>query len=665
MRNIFTLVFSLFVAGIVFGQAERMVLLEEFTNASCPPCASQNPAFNELIDQNRDRVVPIKWQTPFPGFDPMNQHHPEEVDAHLGRYGSVYPAFGGVPTAFIDGVLPGFNFANGQGAWGTPQTGYRGGPYGYNQAVIDFAASQTAPVEIQLDHNIFAQNDSVQVSMQVVNVSSNTISGNLKVHMILMERDIIFECGPPGSTNEFEFHDIARRKLTGLTGMTVDNIPPGDTLQLDMSFPVPAYIYTQDQMYVSGYLQDWTSLEVFNAAVSYPKPLDYLKDVSFGNRPSSNDALCEESFNPAALVENLGQDTVQNMSISYSFNGNTVTKDFDNMNLAPASVYVAEFDETTHPGGGLPIIYEIVSIDGSASDGNRFNDLDCEPFVAKKAASPDFEEGDESFDRDIVGEAPVNFNVNGEYTGAFVVADQEFLGSVGSAGFRSSQGVLVDFYNWPTDQFEQRAEMVYLLRQDFSNIENINLSFHYFKAFRSSNPSYSDSLLLQASTDCGVTWETIWSISGSSWATASGTDDFATPRFSSSWEEQVISLESLSGEPDVTLKMVAVNGGGNTLVLDELILEGEESVNTQIALANQVRLWPNPVQNEAVQISLPTGLKVNAFRVYDLSGRVIDQQEFSNFQTDRMSWMPRYAGAFIMELDTNEGRVSKRIMVIE
>lgn len=661
MSNIFTLVFTLCLTGLLTAQADRLVLLEEFTNASCPPCASQNPAYNALVDQNRNKVVSIKWQTAFPGFDPMNQHNADDVDVHYRKYATVYPDFGGVPTTFLDGELPPRNYGNGAGAWG----GYLGGPYGYTQAVIDFAAAQPAPVAIDVDHNLIAGNDSVEVSMQVVNVSANTISGDLKVHIILMEKDIIFPCGPPGSTNEFDFYDVARRKLTGLRGMSVNDMAPGDTIQIDMIYAIPGYIYNKEEVYIAGYLQDWNTLEVFNAAKDYPKPLSSFKDVSLANRATSNDALCDESYTPAALVQNTGLDTVQSISLEYDFNGTTISKDFSDMNLAPGSVYVAEFDQITHPGGGEPITFEILNIDGASSDGNRFNDVGCEPFVAKKASAPAFTELEEEFDDDPVGEGPNNFNVNGEYLRAFVVADQDYIGSPGSAGYRSQNAVLVDFHGWPTDQGEQRAEMVHLFRQDFSNVENSMMTFRYFKAFRRTNPTYSDSLLLQASYDCGLTWETIWSVSGASWATGDASDDFTTPRFSSSWEEAEVSLEALEGQSDITLKFVAVNGGGNTLMLDNIVIEGEESVSNQNPLADQIKLWPNPASLQPMQISLPQDLQVNALRIYDLSGKMVDQQQFSTTQIGRMSWTPVQAGAFIMELDTNEGRISKRVMVIE
>ena len=74
MKKAFTIYcLALFVFGLTTNaQTTRLVLAEEFTQASCPPCASQNPAFNNILNTNGTKVVAIKYQTSWPGVDPMN-----------------------------------------------------------------------------------------------------------------------------------------------------------------------------------------------------------------------------------------------------------------------------------------------------------------------------------------------------------------------------------------------------------------------------------------------------------------------------------------------------------------------------------------------------------------------------------------------------------------
>lgn len=52
--------------GAVHAQ-QRLVLVEHFTQASCGPCASQNPALKAVLDANQGKVVALKYQTSWPG----------------------------------------------------------------------------------------------------------------------------------------------------------------------------------------------------------------------------------------------------------------------------------------------------------------------------------------------------------------------------------------------------------------------------------------------------------------------------------------------------------------------------------------------------------------------------------------------------------------------
>lgn len=43
----------------VFAQTPRKYIVEEGTNASCGPCASQNPRFKIWLESRKDVVIPV------------------------------------------------------------------------------------------------------------------------------------------------------------------------------------------------------------------------------------------------------------------------------------------------------------------------------------------------------------------------------------------------------------------------------------------------------------------------------------------------------------------------------------------------------------------------------------------------------------------------------
>ena len=82
-----------------FAQSQRLVLVEAFSQASCGPCAAQNPALNAaLTAAGTNKVVSVKYQTDWPGVDPMNAQNPAEVDTRVAYYNVT-----GVPSRRLDG----------------------------------------------------------------------------------------------------------------------------------------------------------------------------------------------------------------------------------------------------------------------------------------------------------------------------------------------------------------------------------------------------------------------------------------------------------------------------------------------------------------------------------------------------------------------------------
>ena len=79
---------------------QRLILVEEFTNASCGPCAASNPSFETLMNANTTKVVPVKIHTSFPGYDPFYSANPTQ---NQGR--SVYYSITSVPNARMDGEI--------------------------------------------------------------------------------------------------------------------------------------------------------------------------------------------------------------------------------------------------------------------------------------------------------------------------------------------------------------------------------------------------------------------------------------------------------------------------------------------------------------------------------------------------------------------------------
>jgi hypothetical protein len=85
----------------------RKVVVEEFTNTSCGPCAAANPNFHAYLNTNIDKVIPIIFHTDWPGNnDPFNLYNAAMVTYRLR---TIYASYNiqGVPHAIVSGLTQG------------------------------------------------------------------------------------------------------------------------------------------------------------------------------------------------------------------------------------------------------------------------------------------------------------------------------------------------------------------------------------------------------------------------------------------------------------------------------------------------------------------------------------------------------------------------------
>ena len=63
MKQILLSFLFIISAASMYAQSVRTVLMEEFTQASCPPCEATTPVLNALMNANVDKVTQIRYQT--------------------------------------------------------------------------------------------------------------------------------------------------------------------------------------------------------------------------------------------------------------------------------------------------------------------------------------------------------------------------------------------------------------------------------------------------------------------------------------------------------------------------------------------------------------------------------------------------------------------------
>jgi thiol-disulfide isomerase/thioredoxin len=300
--------FTLFAIGLIAtltsnlsAQSQRFVLSEEFTQASCGPCAAQNPAFNALLQENGDKIISIKYQTSWPGVDPMNADNPAEVQNRVDLYG-----VNGVPMATVDGTL--IPFCSGS---------YEGSPSCLSQTDIDAAYENPSSFDITVD---------AAVSNGILNVTTDLnctqdASGNLKLYVVLIEKVIDWGTAP-GSNGEVVFYNVMKKFLPNTTGIDIsDTWTNGESNSYAETLDLNEInVYDMDQLAVVAFIQDMSTKEILQAGAQLSNYSNSASAVYFSGFPQ---AICpsQQTLTPSLRIQNEGNNELTSAIITYSING--------------------------------------------------------------------------------------------------------------------------------------------------------------------------------------------------------------------------------------------------------------------------------------------------------------------------------------------------------
>ncbi|MEO8209768.1 MAG: T9SS type A sorting domain-containing protein [bacterium] len=200
MKKIITFSFLLtfFVNSYSISQ-DKKVLFEEFTNASCAPCALNNPALKAYIDSKGDTIVAVKYHTNFPGFDPMYNHNPSQVEQRRTGY---YSDVNAVPWLKGDGdmfpdVWP-FTLANFDAAFNT------------RKAITPLLTMSVTDERIA--------GDSIKATIYI-HIPQDLNAGNYKLRIMAVEKVIVYP-SPPGNNGESIFEYVFRKGYPDMQGIS-------------------------------------------------------------------------------------------------------------------------------------------------------------------------------------------------------------------------------------------------------------------------------------------------------------------------------------------------------------------------------------------------------------------------------------------------------------
>lgn len=280
----------------VSAQNERILLFECFTNTSCGPCASQNPALDALINANADRVAAIKYHMNWPGDnDPMYLHNTVDNNARK----SVYEV-NSVPHTVVDGIR------------------YANLPGNLNQNMVNNWLNIESPFEMRLSYEV--DDAANTITVHVMGRASQAVAGNVRLYVGVIEREIHYNT-PPGSNGERDFYSVMKKLLPSASGTFIGDVEAGGYFAYTFSWEL-ANVYNNDQLDAIAWIQNTNTKEVYQACKSSENIVPfYANEAMLSNINNVKGTNCSGEAEPKVLLSNNGSNDIISAELEVLVNG--------------------------------------------------------------------------------------------------------------------------------------------------------------------------------------------------------------------------------------------------------------------------------------------------------------------------------------------------------
>lgn len=619
--------------GFINAQVQKTPFIEHFTQASCGPCASQNPGmYTTLNTFGSTNYVKLTYQVSWPGSDPMNAEYPAGPSARTTYYN-----VSGVPDCSLNG-----------GTTASPNTAV-------TAATLAAKAAETTPYSMTITHSW--NNGDITVYVDVTNTSSSPANSMDKIYVAMVEDHVSYSSAP-GSNGETDFYYVNREfynASTGAAGATsgtsLVTIAGGATESFSFTIAaanIPSYIRDLNKLNFVAFIQNNSSKAVDQAAKSIPGNVPNLLDLSTSTSSVSGAGYCDYSFDPIInFTNNTASIDVTQFVVEYAINGGTPVQQTYNGNLTQGQSTTINFPNTNLNPGMSTVNYNVVSVNNGA---NLFSagaiSMASENFskINTTASSTPISEGFQGPDEQPAPTGAIADNPNG--ITALTISDATVGAGWSIGGHGNSDGCFM-WYFYGTSAGE--SSKLIFEKRDFSGTSGNQLTFsHAYAQYQAEN----DALKISISTDCGGTWTQVWSKSGATLATvpAQTANFFAS---ATQWADNTVDLSAYDNAPDVMIAFEATSQYGNNLFIDDVNTSIASSAGTN-NISSKLSIYPNPAKD---MLTIEGSYRsVNVFNV--LGNLVLSSEATKNINVSSLA-----DGVYMLNIKTENGITVEKITI--
>jgi len=229
-----------------------------------------------------------------------------------------------------------------------------------------------------------------------------------------------------------------------------------------------------------------------------------------------------------------------------------------------------------------------------------------------------------------------------------------------AGGFGSSVGSLkMDNYSGDMNITGQKDYLITPLIDMNSASSNTWLRFNV--AYAKYNASSNDALEIVVSTDCGVTWNSIYNKSGTVLSTAPIAAGAFTPN-SSQWRTDSVNMGSFAGQSECMLMFTSISNYGNNFYVDDIFVGDITTGISEVDFENTISIYPNPVSS-TLYVKTNLTFKNAEIKIINTLGEILSTYTvlpgLSNYEMD-ISLLN--SGIYYVQIVESENTITKKII---
>lgn len=615
MKKILILANILLAAITVDAQNLKLGLFEEFTSENCSDCATKNPALYTKINAagNENKILLLTYHggthnTPGPIFL-QNQNFQRERFIYY------------LPSDEPWGILNG-NALEAPG-------GTTGDVALLDQVKIDAAHNELTPFTMSVANPVYAA-DGQSFSITVtVTATQATTASFLRLRVALAET-LDFTTAP-GTNGETSFPNVVRQLYT--YGQTA-SVPGGENLPLSwtagqtgtytITGSIPSYVKNSSaHKFFAAWIQEYgtgSGGAVLQAARTSDLTLQMPgADAALTKLTGADGLICQlpATLNLTATLKNTGQDTLTAATIYYRLYGASWNSFVWTGSVAPEATAGIALPAIAATAGSDYYVEDSVALPNNKID---FNAYDNEGAIYQYVTSPDarplpiastFETYNPEFINWISypGTAPNGYPVIRSYLSNGAGGTDG--GGVGDSDF---------FLYFPCGRFREGGVSGYMIMPKATMPAGPKTMDFYisYAERRTATDTISDMLELVYSTDCAVTWNTIWTGEKDAIASFPPVTGNYVPT-ADRWKKISVDVSTVPTNTYFAFRITS-NGGNNMFIDNVNVYSSGTSVQT-IPGSNKVKIYPNPVMDQLhIELDLPKTNHVT-FSVQNILGQ--------------------------------------------